>query len=82
MIARALTRKGTALAKTARCSKDYEPAIETFQKALTEHRNPDTLKKLNEAEKAKKDLEQQEYFDPKLAEEEREKGSQAILCLY
>ena len=58
----------------AKCSKDYDPAIETFQKALTEHRNPDTLKKLNEAEKAKKDLEQQEYFDPKLADEEREKG--------
>lgn len=58
----------------ARCSKDYDIAIETFQKALTEHRNPDTLKKLNEAEKAKKDLEQQEYFDPKIADEEREKG--------
>ncbi|CAK7355792.1 unnamed protein product [Dovyalis caffra] len=76
MVARALTRKGTALAKMAKCSKDYEPAIETFQKALTEHRNPDTLKRLNEAEKAKKDLEQQEYFDPKLAEEEREKGNE------
>lgn len=74
MIARALTRKGTALAKLAKCSKDFESAIETFQKALTEHRNPDTLKKLNEAEKAKKELEQQEYFDPKLADEEREKG--------
>ena len=79
MVARALTRKGTALAKMARCSKDYERAIETFQKALTEHRNPDTLKKLNDAEKAKKDLEQQEYFDPKLAEEEREKGSHSLL---
>ncbi|KAK4282890.1 hypothetical protein QN277_014215 [Acacia crassicarpa] len=75
MIARALTRKGTALVKMAKCSKDYEPAIETFQKALTEHRNPDTLKKLNDAEKAKKELEQQEYFDPKLADEEREKGN-------
>ncbi|KAK1327134.1 Heat shock protein STI [Acorus calamus] len=73
MVARALTRKGTALVKLAKSSKDYEPAIETFQKALTEHRNPDTLKKLNEAEKAKKDLEQQEYFDPKIADEEREK---------
>ncbi|KAJ7003888.1 hsp70-Hsp90 organizing protein 3-like [Populus alba x Populus x berolinensis] len=78
MIARALTRKGTALVKMAACSRDYEPAIETFQKALTEHRNPDTLKKLNEAEKAKKDLEQQEYFDPKLAEEEREKGNESF----
>ncbi|KAG8374760.1 hypothetical protein BUALT_Bualt10G0029300 [Buddleja alternifolia] len=76
MVARALTRKGTALAKMAKCSKDYEPAIETFQKALTEHRNPDTLKKLNEAEKAKKDLEQQEYFNPQIADEEREKGNQ------
>ena len=74
MVARALTRKGTALVKMAKCSKDYDSAIETFQKALTEHRNPDTLKKLNEAEKAKKDLEQQEHFDPKLADEEREKG--------
>ncbi|KAL1559750.1 Hsp70-Hsp90 organizing protein 2 [Salvia divinorum] len=76
MLARALTRKGTALAKMAKCSKDYEPAIETYQKALTEHRNPDTLKKLNDAEKAKKELEQQEYFDPKIADEEREKGNQ------
>ncbi|KAJ6849537.1 hsp70-Hsp90 organizing protein 2-like [Iris pallida] len=75
MIARALTRKGTALAKLAKCSRDFEPAIETFQKALTEHRNPETLKKLNEAERAKKELEQQEYFDPKLADEEREKGN-------
>lgn len=81
MIAKALTRKGTAIAKTAKTSKDYEPAIEIFQKALTEHRNPDTLKKLNDAEKAKKDLEQQEYFDPKLADEEREKGMPVTLIL-
>ncbi|KAF5729882.1 Heat shock protein STI [Tripterygium wilfordii] len=76
MVAKALTRKGAALAKMAKSSKDYEPAIEAFQKALTEHRNADTLKKLNDAEKAKKELEQQEYFDPKLADEEREKGNE------
>ncbi|GMI71727.1 Hop3 [Hibiscus trionum] len=76
MIAKALTRKGTALVKMAKCSKDFEPAIETFQKALTEHRNPDTLKKLNDAVKARKELEQQEYFDPKIADEEREKGNE------
>lgn len=78
MVARALTRKGTAIVKMAKTSKDFDPAIETFQKALTEHRNPDTLKKLNDAEKAKKDLEQQEYFDPQIADEEREKG--IVLC--
>ncbi|KAG0488600.1 hypothetical protein HPP92_007180 [Vanilla planifolia] len=76
MIARALTRKGSALVKMAKNSKDYDAAIETFQKALTEHRNPDTLKKLNDAERAKKELEQQEYYDPKIAEDEREKGNE------
>ncbi|CAN8294041.1 unnamed protein product [Cochlearia groenlandica] len=76
MVARALTRKGTALTKMAKCSKDYEPAIEAFQKALTEHRNPDTLKRLNEAERAKKEWEQKEYFDPKIGDEEREKGNE------
>lgn len=74
MVAKALTRKGTALGKMAKCSKDYEPVIETYQKALTEHRNPETLKRLNEAERAKKELEQQEYFDPSIGDEEREKG--------
>uniref|UniRef100_A0A0D6R9N2 STI1 domain-containing protein n=1 Tax=Araucaria cunninghamii TaxID=56994 RepID=A0A0D6R9N2_ARACU len=78
MVARALTRKGTAYVKMAKCSKDFEPAIEAFQKALTEHRNPDTLKKLNDAEKAKKELEQQESFDPKAADEEREKGNECF----
>lgn len=63
------------MVKAAKTSKDYEPAIEAFNKALTEHRNPDTLKKLNEAESAKKKLEQEEYFSPTIAEEEREKGS-------
>ncbi|KAJ0048056.1 hypothetical protein Pint_15937 [Pistacia integerrima] len=81
MLARALTRKGTALVKMAKCSKDFEPAIETFQKALTEHRNPDTLKRLNEAEKAKKELEQQEIFDPTIADEEREKD-RPCACAY
>ncbi|KAJ4877344.1 Hsp70-Hsp90 organizing protein 2 [Raphanus sativus] len=76
MVAKALTRKGTALGKMAKVSKDYEPVIETYQKALTEHRNPDTLKRLNEAERAKKELEQQEYFDPAIGDEEREKGNQ------
>ncbi|KAJ0937527.1 putative Heat shock chaperonin-binding, tetratricopeptide-like helical domain superfamily [Helianthus annuus] len=78
MVARALTRKGTALVKMAKTSKDYEPVIETFQKALTEHRNPDTLKKLNDAERAKKELEQQEYYSPELAEKEREKGNECF----
>ncbi|KAJ7569117.1 hypothetical protein O6H91_01G061400 [Diphasiastrum complanatum] len=75
MIGKAITRKGSAYVKLAKCAKDYEPAIEAFNKALTEYRNPNTLKKLNEAERAKKELEQQEYYDPKIADEDREKGN-------
>ena len=74
LIAKALTRKGTAYAKMAKVSADFEPAIEALNKALTEHRNPDTLKKLNEVEKIKKELEQKEYFDPEIANQERERG--------
>ena len=69
IIAGSLNRKGAAYVKMAKCSKYYEPAIEAFQKALTEHHNPDTLKKLNEAEKAKKVLDKHEDFDPNLEDE-------------
>nr|XP_023870479.1 uncharacterized protein LOC111983057 isoform X2 [Quercus suber] len=74
MIAITLSRKGTALVKMAKHSQDYELAIETFKKALSEHCIPGTLKKLNDAEQAKRELGQQEYFDTKLANEEHEKG--------
>eukprot|EP00270_Netrium_digitus_P013304 TRINITY_DN439_c0_g1_i5.p1 TRINITY_DN439_c0_g1~~TRINITY_DN439_c0_g1_i5.p1 ORF type:complete len:591 (+),score=224.37 TRINITY_DN439_c0_g1_i5:175-1947(+) len=76
MIARALTRKGAAFVKMAKSSADLDPAISAFNKALTEHRNPDTLKKLNDAEKMKRELEQKEYYNPQLADEEREKGNE------
>ena len=54
MIEIALTTKGTALVKMAKLSKDYVPTIETYQNALLEHRNPDTLKKLNDAKEVNK----------------------------
>eukprot|EP00898_Chlorokybus_atmophyticus_P002169 jgi/Chlat1/2953/Chrsp2S04687 len=76
LIAKALTRKGNAYLKKANKAEDYKPAIEAYQKALTEHRNPDTLKRLNEAEKKMKDLEGQEYLNPELAQQEREKGNE------
>ncbi|KAJ8444836.1 hypothetical protein Cgig2_008893 [Carnegiea gigantea] len=50
--------------------------LEMGKKALTKHCNPDTLKKLNDVERAKKEPEQQEYFDPKIANEEHEKGNE------
>jgi len=71
MIARALARKGTAFVKKG----ELETAIEWFNKSLTEHRTADTLKKLNDAEKALKTKKEQEYLDPVKAEEAREKGN-------
>eukprot|EP00899_Mesostigma_viride_P025190 jgi/Mesvir1/5856/Mv00646-RA.1 len=73
-ISKAYTRKGNALMKMVTCASDYTPAIEAYQKALTEHRNPDTLKRLQQAERAKAEQEAKDYIDPKLAEEAREKG--------
>eukprot|EP00244_Chara_vulgaris_P001184 TRINITY_DN11859_c1_g1_i2.p1 TRINITY_DN11859_c1_g1~~TRINITY_DN11859_c1_g1_i2.p1 ORF type:complete len:379 (+),score=99.31 TRINITY_DN11859_c1_g1_i2:2-1138(+) len=76
VLAKALTRKGNALVKLAKTAADYVPAIQVYQKALTEHRNPDTLKKLNDAERTMKEKQQEEYYDPELAEVEREKGNE------
>ncbi|CAH8382381.1 unnamed protein product [Eruca vesicaria subsp. sativa] len=76
MVARALTRKGTAFTKMAKCSKDYDPAFEAYQRALTVHRNSETSSKLHQAESAKKEWERQEYIDPKIGDEEREKGNE------
>ena len=74
MIEIALTTKGIALVKMAKLSKDNVPTIETYQKTLLEHHNPDTLKKLHDAKEVKRELEQREYLDTKLVNEEHEKG--------
>ncbi|KAL0757705.1 hypothetical protein Bca101_095373 [Brassica carinata] len=77
MIARVLTRKGTAFVKMAKCSKDYEPAIEAYRRALTVHRsNAEAFNKMKEAERAKQVWERREYIDPKISDEEREKGDE------
>ena len=71
MIARALTRKGNALRKKG----DLELAIKTYKKSLTEHRNADTLKRLNDAEKELKDRKEEEYINLDLCNEEKDKGN-------
>ncbi|RID48621.1 hypothetical protein BRARA_I05125 [Brassica rapa] len=77
MIARVLTRKGTAFVKMAKCSKDYEPAIEAYRRALKVHcTNAEAFNKLKEAERAKQVWERREFIDPKIGDEEREKGDE------
>ena len=72
MIARAMTRKGNALVKKG----ELESAIETYQKSLMEHRNADTLKRLNETEKTLKENKAKAYLDPTKAEEARVAGNE------
>lgn len=46
-----------------------------YSKSLTEHRTPDILTKLREAEKAKAEADKQAYIDPEKAEAAREEGN-------
>mmetsp|Transcript_69186 Transcript_69186/g.218860 ORF Transcript_69186/g.218860 Transcript_69186/m.218860 type:complete len:297 (+) Transcript_69186:125-1015(+) len=74
LIARALTRHGTALVKKG----ELEAAMDMFNKSLTEHRNPDTLKKLNDCEKAVKKAKEDAYIDMGKAVEEKDLGNAAF----
>jgi len=71
MIARALTRKGNALRKKG----DLEGAMKVYKKSLTEHRNADTLKRLNDVEKEIKLKKEEEYINMDLCNEEKDKGN-------
>lgn len=74
LIARAMTRIGNALVKLGK----LEEAVSIYNSSLTEHRNADTLKRLNETEKAIKDAKEAAYIDLELCSEEKEKGNAAF----
>lgn len=69
---RALDRIGSAHAKKG----DLENAIRFYNKALAEHRAPETLAKLKEAEKMKQQRDKEAYHNPELAEQERNAGNE------
>ncbi|KAF8249057.1 TPR-like protein [Wilcoxina mikolae CBS 423.85] len=71
LVAKAFGRIGTAYQKMG----DLGKAIEYYQHSLTEHRTPDILTKLRNAEKQKIDDERQAYIDPEKADEAREEGN-------
>lgn len=71
---RAYGRIGSAYQKLG----DLTNAIKYYSKALTEHRTPDILTKLREAEKAKAEQDRQSYIDPEKAEAARGEGNEAF----
>jgi stress-induced-phosphoprotein 1 len=74
LIARAMTRKGNALVKKGELAE----AIEVYNRSLTEHRNADTLKRLQEAEKSLKEKTEEAYIDIDKSVEEKELGNAAF----
>lgn len=68
---RAFGRMGTNYVKMG----DYAKAIDYFQRSLTEHRTPEILAKLRDAEKTKAEHERLSYIDPVKADEAREEGN-------
>ncbi|KAG0243905.1 putative stress-induced protein STI1 [Mortierella sp. GBAus27b] len=71
LIAKALGRIGTAYYK----QNNLTEAIRYYGKSLAEHRTPDILAKLKEAEKAKAKADKEAYKDPALSAEARERGN-------
>ena len=54
LIAKALSRKASALLELADCAGDYAPAIRALEQSLAEHYCEETLDKLGEAERKRK----------------------------
>ena len=69
-----MTRHGNALVKAGR----LDEAIKMYEHALTEHRNPDSLKALQTTQKRLKDEQEAAYVDLGKAEEEKEAGNVAF----
>jgi stress-induced-phosphoprotein 1 len=70
-IAKLMTRQASCLQKKGQ----YDEAIALFQKALLEHRNADTLTKLDACKKEKKIKDEESYLDEGLGLKAKEEGN-------
>ncbi|KAI0921989.1 hypothetical protein AcW1_004179 [Taiwanofungus camphoratus] len=71
LVAKALGRIGNAYSRKG----DLSTAIKFYNKSLTEHRTPDILTKLREAERVNAETQRLAYIDPEKASQAREEGN-------
>jgi len=71
LIAKAFGRIGSAYQQKG----DLASAVKFFEKSLTEHRTPDILNKLREAERSKTEADRTAYIDPEKSAVAREEGN-------
>jgi stress-induced-phosphoprotein 1 len=71
LIAKALGRIGSVYLKKS----DLSSAIKYFEKSLSEHRTPDVLNKLRDAQRAKTEADRLAYIDPEKGAAAREEGN-------
>lgn len=71
VVAKSYGRIGSAYQKKG----DLAQAIKHYERSLTEHRTPEFLNKLREAERALKEEQRRAYIDPAKSEEERNRGN-------
>jgi stress-induced-phosphoprotein 1 len=74
LIAKAMARMGKAYTKL----NDLYNAKSAYEKALTEHRTPDYRTALSEIESLIKKKEAEDYINPAIADEEKQKGNECF----
>jgi len=74
LIAKAYARIGNAYAKM----KDNRKALKYYDHSLSEHRNPDVLKKKLQTEKEIKEQDELSYINPEEGEKEKNLGNEAF----
>ncbi len=73
-LCRALARIGNAYTK----KEDLDKAILFYQKSLSEHRDQNIVKKVNDLQKTLKEKERLAYINPEKSLEEKNKGNECF----